>query len=145
MTFNFLKAHFFFYLCHYTTTRQYWFILFQIESSTTKCTEVCTLEPVEGARVEVVQVSGGKAARNIPKGSVLTRRLGLIVGITMGGFVFVILVGCLSYLKIKKRRSMKTDDTIGPQEYITYDRALSFQSTDPAHSNMGTTDTLIGS
>jgi hypothetical protein len=118
----------------------------QIESSTTKCTEVSTLEPVEGARVEVVQVSSGKAARNIPKGSVLTRRLGLIVGISMGGIVFVVLVGCLSYLKIKKRRSLKVDENNVPQEYITYDRQLSFQSAvDPAHSNMGTTDTLIGS
>jgi hypothetical protein len=101
---------------------------------------------VEGARVEVVQVSSGKASRNIPKGSVLTRRLGLIVGISMGGIVFVVLVGCLSYLKIKKRRSLKVDENNVPQEYITYDRQLSFQSAvDPARSNMGTTDTLIGS
>lgn len=112
-----------------------------IESSTTRCTQVKTLEPVEGTRSEVIHVSSGKASRNIPQGSLLTRRLGLIVGSTMGCIVFVILVGCLSYLKLKKRRHVKTEEEAMPQEYISY-RHFSFQSGEP-QQNMGTTTTLI--
>jgi hypothetical protein len=112
-----------------------------IESSSTKCTHVKTLEPVEGTRQEVIHVSSGKASRNIPQGSILTRRLGLIVGSTMGCIVFVILVGCLSYLKLKKRRHVKTEEETMPQEYISY-RHFSFQGGEQP-PNMGTTTTLI--
>ncbi|KAF4513916.1 UNVERIFIED_CONTAM: hypothetical protein B566_EDAN017739 [Ephemera danica] len=112
-----------------------------VESSTTRCTQVKTLEPVEGATVPIIHVSSGKASRNIPQGSLLTRRLGLIVGSTMGCIVFIVLVGCLSYLKLKKRRNVKTEEAALPQEYISY-RHFSFQSGEQGQ-NMGTTTTLI--
>ncbi|XP_039299704.1 uncharacterized protein LOC120355410, partial [Nilaparvata lugens] len=64
------------------------------DSQTSRCTEVKTLE---GDSEE----SAGRGG-----GSILTRRLGLIVGSAMGFVVFVVLVSVLGYLKIKKQRQV---------------------------------------
>lgn len=78
-----------------------------VDSATTKCTQVRTLEKADG-------------------GSILTRRLGLIVGSCMGFVVFIVLVGVLTYLKLKKQQEAKRDQPL-PQEYISY-RHFSIQS-----------------
>lgn len=65
-------------------------------------------------------------------GSILTRRLGLIIGCAMGFVVFIILVSVLGYLKIKKQREVanKRDQPL-PQEYISY-RHFSLQGVEPS-------------
>ena len=116
------------------------------DSRSTRCSQVSTLEPVEGARAEVVHVAtGGKASRHVPpEGSILTRRLGLIVGCSAGSGSFLLLVGCLAYLKIKKRRVVKEpqDEPALPQEYVSYQH-FSFPNGGEQPSVMGTTTTLI--
>ncbi|XP_039274867.1 uncharacterized protein LOC120348993 [Nilaparvata lugens] len=95
------------------------------DSQTSRCTEVKTLE---GDSEE----SAGRGG-----GSILTRRLGLIVGSAMGFVVFVVLVSVLGYLKIKKQRQVasKRDQPL-PQEYISY-RHFSLAGVEP-----GTTASL---
>jgi hypothetical protein len=97
------------------------------DSPSTRCTEVRTLEaPVVG--------------EGLPKsGSILTRRLGLIVGSCMGFVVFIVLVSVLGYLKLKKQRVSNKREQPLPQEYISY-RHFSIQSGDNTQAvNIGTT------
>ena len=97
------------------------------DSPSTRCTDVRTLEaPTVG--------------ESPPEGgSILTRRLGLIVGSCMGFVVFIVLVSVLGYLKLKKQRASSKRDQPLPQEYISY-RHFSIQSGDNTQAvNIGTT------
>lgn len=78
------------------------------------CTQVSTLD---GSR----QVDED----NIFKGSILTRRLGLIVGSVLGCIVFVILISILGFLKLKKqkqeaKRNSENIQTINTTDYLNY-------------------------
>ncbi|PSN28966.1 hypothetical protein C0J52_28181, partial [Blattella germanica] len=96
------------------------------DSPSTRCTEVRTLEAPD-------------VADGVPEGSILTRRLGLIVGSCMGFVVFIVLVSVLGYLKLKKQRMANKRDQPLPQEYISY-RHFSIQSGDNSQAvNIGTT------
>lgn len=96
-----------------------------IESLTTKCTEVRTLEASDG----FPRGLGGLPDRGVGVPSILTRRLGLIVGCCMGFVVFVVLVSVLGYLKVKKQRNAVKRDQPIPPEYLSY-RHFSIQSGD---------------
>jgi len=64
------------------------------------------------------------------KSSILTRRLGLIIGSCLGCVVFIILVSVLGYLKIKKQREDIKREQPLPPEYLSY-RHFSLHTTDP--------------
>lgn len=64
------------------------------------------------------------------KSSILTRRLGLIIGSCLGCIVFIILVSILGYLKIKKQREDTKREQPLPPEYLSY-RHFSLHTTDP--------------
>jgi len=64
------------------------------------------------------------------KSSILTRRLGLIIGSCLGCVVFIILVSVLGYLKIKKQREDTKREQPLPPEYLSY-RHFSLHTTDP--------------
>ncbi|XP_011301867.1 chaoptin [Fopius arisanus] len=103
-----------------------------LDSPTSRCTKVKTLE-----KARVIVVSGDGAAMSDSSGAktVLTRRLGLIVGCCMGFVVFILLVSVLGYLKVKKQReAVKRDQQTVPPEYISY-RHFSIQSGDAGHNN----------
>lgn len=102
------------------------------DSTSTRCTEVRTLaEPEPGTG----SVGGG---------SVLTRRLGLIVGSCMGCVVFVALVSVLGYLKLKKQRTQAKREPPLPQEYISY-RHFSIQSSELPGTCIGIGNTSLNS
>ncbi|KAL1132683.1 hypothetical protein AAG570_010635 [Ranatra chinensis] len=105
-----------------------------VDSQTSRCTEVRTLEgSEEGASV-------GEPSTRVPS-SLITRRLGLIVGCCLGFLVFVILVAVLSYMKVKKQRQLAKREQPQPtQDYLSY-RHFSLQSADPfaAQHATGTT------
>lgn len=112
-----------------------------IDSSTSKCAEVSTL----GAPDLTILPDHSMGVQ-----SILTRRLGLIIGCCMGFIVFVILVSVLGYLKIKKqRRTIKREQPPAPPEYMSY-RHFSIQSGEMADrsghphfiTNMTNTTTL---
>ncbi|KAI5694456.1 hypothetical protein M8J76_017025, partial [Diaphorina citri] len=78
------------------------------------CTQVSTLDGTK-------QVD----ENNIFKGSILTRRLGLIVGSVLGCIVFIILVSILGFLKLKKqkqeaKRNSENIQTINTTDYLNY-------------------------
>lgn len=113
-----------------------------INSPMSRCTEVRTLDAPDSVIGEgSVGDRGGLA-------SILTRRLGLIVGSCMGFVVFIVLVSVLGYMKMKKQRAaMKREQPLAPNppEYMTY-RHFSLQGADRAEnacpsfiSNIGTT------
>ncbi|XP_071443356.1 chaoptin-like [Hetaerina americana] len=110
--------------------------ILMVDSPTTKCTQVRTLDHADGVSLGI-EGNGGRHTQgsgldgslgigSLPGGgyqpggdgpdfgnnggSILTRRLGLIVGSCMGFAVFVILVGALSYLKLKKQRAAAKRD-----------------------------------
>lgn len=99
-----------------------------VDSATSRCTEVKTL-----VAPEAIIVNGDGAQIGDASGvtSILTRRLGLIVGCCMGFVVFIFLVSVLGYLKVKKQREAVKRDADGeqpiPPEYISY-RHFSIQS-----------------
>lgn len=96
-----------------------------VDSLTTKCTEVRTLEAPD-------TFPGGLGSlpdRGVGVPSILTRRLGLIVGCCMGFVVFIVLVSVLGYLKVKKQRNAVKRDQPIPPEYLSY-RHFSIQSGD---------------
>lgn len=86
-----------------------------IDSPTSKCTYVSTLELPGGLINESIMPSNSMGFA-----SVLTRRLGLIVGSCMGFVVFIIMVSVLGYMKIKKQREVAKRDQPLPPEYISY-------------------------
>lgn len=97
------------------------------ESSTMKCEEEQTIADTRTVYVGSVSQEGIR--------SVLTRRLGLIVGCCLGFVVFIVLVTVLGYLKVKKQRAALKREQPVPPEYISY-RHFSIQSGDPhAHGN----------
>ena len=95
-----------------------------VDSATSRCTEVRTLEVPDA-----IVSSGGALLNDVSVvSSILTRRLGLIVGCCMGFVVFVLLISILGYLKVKKQReAVKRDAQPIPPEYISY-RHFSIQS-----------------
>lgn len=102
-----------------------------LDSLTTKCTEVRTLEATDGLPGGLGSLPGD---RSISVPSILTRRLGLIVGCCMGFVVFIVLVSVLGYLKVKKQRNAIKRNQPIPPEYLSY-RHFSIQSGDAgAHS-----------
>lgn len=113
-----------------------------VDSPTSKCAEVSTL----GVPDSIHGGLGILPDHSLGVQSILTRRLGLIIGCCMGFVVFIVLVSVLGYLKVKKqRRAIKRDQPI-PPEYLSY-RHFSIQSGEAgAHaghphfiSNMNTT------
>lgn len=94
------------------------------DSHTSKCIEVMTLGPPD------VLHGGLESSPDQGQGvqSILTRRLGLIIGCCMGVIVFIVLVSVLGYLKVKKQRAaVKRDQQPIPPEYLSY-RHFSIQS-----------------
>lgn len=101
-----------------------------VDSSTSRCTEVATLEVHDA----VASSDGSSMSDAGGVTSILTRRLGLIVGCCMGFIVFVLLVSILGYLKVKKQReTVKRDQQPVPPEYISY-RHFSIQSGEAGHA-----------
>ncbi|XP_076294700.1 uncharacterized protein LOC143215946 isoform X2 [Lasioglossum baleicum] len=111
-------------------------------SRTGLCTEVTTLYAPDSI------VGDGTLSDRGGLTTILTRRLGLIVGSCMGFVVFVVLISVLGYMKMKKQRSTEKRDqplSSNPQAYMSY-RHFSLQSGDRADnacpsfiSNIGTT------
>ncbi|CAG9834461.1 unnamed protein product [Diabrotica balteata] len=94
-----------------------------VDSPTSRCAEVNTLGAPDSMHVGM----GMLPDHSMGAQSILTRRLGLIIGCCMGFVVFVGLVSILGYLKIKKqRRAVKRDQPL-PPEYLSY-RHFSIQS-----------------
>lgn len=95
-----------------------------VDSPSSKCEEVSTLETPGSIHGEL----GSLPDHSFGIQSILTRRLGLIVGCCMGIIVFIILVSVLGYLKVKKQRNaIKRNRPAIPPEYISY-RHFSIQS-----------------
>ncbi|XP_076231109.1 uncharacterized protein LOC143177181 [Calliopsis andreniformis] len=99
------------------------------DSSTSRCTEVKTLEAPEA----VISSDGSSMGDVGSVSSFLTRRLGLIVGCCMGFVVFLLLVSVLGYLKVKKQRETVKREQPIPPEYISY-RHFSIQSGEAGHA-----------
>lgn len=95
-----------------------------------RCTEVRTLDIGEDYRI-----------RSPHENSILTRRLGLIIGSCMGCIVFVILVVILVLMKIKKQRKNAKNDQPLPPEYLSY-RHFSLQGCDSLSVHAQRTSTL---
>lgn len=91
------------------------------DSSTSKCEEISTLGIAEVTHI------GSISDQNYGNQSILTRRLGLIIGCCMGFVVFIVLVSVLGYLKMKKQRAAVKREVPMPPEYISY-RHFSIQS-----------------
>lgn len=89
------------------------------DTQSSRCTEVKTL---------VGDISYYSDEQH--KSSILTRRLGLIIGSCLGCVVFIILVSVLGYLKIKKQRKDTKREQPLPPEYLSY-RHFSLHTTDP--------------
>lgn len=104
------------------------------DSRTSRCTEVKTLEAPD------MEISSDGSPGDVGGvTSILTRRLGLIVGCCMGFVVFIVLVSVLGYLKVKKQReAVKRDQQPIPPEYISY-RHFSIQSGEAGHAARVTT------
>lgn len=94
-----------------------------VDSPTSKCTEVNTL----GVPDSIHGGLGSLPDQSVGVQSILTRRLGLIIGCCMGFIVFVVLVSVLGYLKVKKQRQAVKRDQPIPPEYLSY-RHFSIQS-----------------
>lgn len=99
------------------------------DSSTSRCTEVKTLESPDA----VISSDGSSMGDVGSVSSFLTRRLGLIVGCCMGFVVFLLLVSVLGYLKVKKQRETVKREQPIPPEYISY-RHFSIQSGEAGHA-----------
>lgn len=101
-----------------------------VNSPTSRCTEVRTLDAPDSV------VGDGTVSDRGSLASILTRRLGLIVGSCMGFVVFVVLISVLGYMKMKKQRAtIKRDQPLSsnPPEYMSY-RHFSLQSGDRAEN-----------
>ncbi|XP_062539989.1 protein artichoke [Armigeres subalbatus] len=89
-----------------------------MDTPTSKCTEVRTLDAIGPNPLAEVD---GMSSQGIIH-SILTRRLGLIVGCCLGIIVFIVLVSVLGYLKIKKQRldaAKRQQQPMAP-EFISY-------------------------
>lgn len=96
-----------------------------IDSPTSRCAEVATLGASDSIQVGLETSDQQLNAVS----SILTRRLGLIIGCAMGFVVFIGLVSILGYLKMKKQRQAvkRNEQPSVPPEYISY-RHFSIQS-----------------
>lgn len=89
-----------------------------MDTPTSRCTEVRTLDAIGPNPLAEVD---GMSSQGIIH-SILTRRLGLIVGCCLGIIVFIVLVSVLGYLKIKKQRleaAKRQQQPMAP-EFISY-------------------------
>lgn len=84
------------------------------ESMTSRCTQIRTLYTLSSVMEMDPSRQGGFFH------SLLTRRLGLIVGCALGIFVFIVLVSVLGWMKIKKRRIEQAKRQQMPQEFVSY-------------------------
>lgn len=84
------------------------------ESMTSRCTQVRTLYALSSI-MEMNSLSSNGVLHTL-----VTRRLGLIVGCFLGIFVFVILIIVLGWLKVKKRRIEQLKRAQMPQEFQSY-------------------------
>lgn len=85
---------------------------------TAKCQEVTTLDSAPN----LIMDENGLAGHSFIH-SILTRRLGLIVGCCLGIIVFIVLVSVLGWLKLKKQRLIdesKRNLQPMPPEFISY-------------------------
>lgn len=92
-----------------------------VDSQTSKCEQISTLGISDVMHIESI------SDHSYSIQSILTRRLGLIVGCCMGFVVFIVLVSVLGYLKVKKQRAAVKREIPIPPEYISY-RHFSIQS-----------------
>lgn len=102
-----------------------------VSSAMSRCTEVRTLESPSSV------LGDGVVGDRSTLASILTRRLGLIVGSCMGFIVFVVLISVLGYLKMKKQRAQaKREQPLAPNppEYLSY-RHFSLQGGDRPETN----------
>jgi hypothetical protein len=84
------------------------------ESMTSRCTQVRTLYTLSSVMHMDPSTTGGFFR------SLLTRRLGLIVGCALGILVFIVLISVLGWLKVKKRRIEQAKRQTMPQEFVSY-------------------------
>lgn len=84
------------------------------ESMTSRCTQIRTLYTLSSVMEMDLSRNNGFFH------SLLTRRLGLIVGCALGILVFIVLVSVLGWLKIKKRRIEQAKRQQMPQEFVSY-------------------------
>ncbi|XP_012157480.1 uncharacterized protein LOC101458689 [Ceratitis capitata] len=85
-------------------------------SHITTCTDVQTLDSTPS----LVADENGLASNSFLH-SILTRRLGLIVGCCLGIIVFIVMISVLSYVKLKKQRIENAKRQAAmPPEYISY-------------------------
>lgn len=84
------------------------------QSMTSRCTQIRTLYTLSS----VMEMDPSR--NNGFFHSLLTRRLGLIVGCALGILVFIVLVSVLGWLKIKKRRIEQAKRQQMPQEFVSY-------------------------
>ncbi|XP_050084500.1 chaoptin [Anopheles aquasalis] len=91
-----------------------------MDTPTSRCTEVRTLNAI-GLHAGVGAEESGQPGESLLH-SILTRRLGLIVGCCLGIVVFIVLVSVLGWLKIKKRRleAAKRQQQPHQPEFISY-------------------------
>ncbi|XP_058063169.1 toll-like receptor 6 [Anopheles bellator] len=89
-----------------------------MDTPTSRCTEVRTLDAIGPNPLAEVD---GMSSESIIH-SILTRRLGLIVGCCLGIVVFIVLVSVLGWLKIKKQRleAAKRQQQPHQPEFISY-------------------------
>lgn len=104
------------------------------ESMTSRCTQVRTLYALSSI-MEMDSLSSNGFLH-----SLVTRRLGLIVGCCLGILVFIVLVSVLGWLKIKKRRIEQAKRQQMPQDFMTmsyrsYSISQDEQNRDPNHYN----------
>lgn len=101
------------------------------ETMTSRCTQVRTLYALSSI-MEMDSLSSTGFFH-----SLVTRRLGLIVGCCLGIFVFIVLIAVLGWLKIKKRRIEQAKRQQMPQEFLTY-RSYDDPPPDSTHYNNNT-------
>lgn len=84
---------------------------------TSKCDEVVTLD----AEPSLIMDEHGLASTSFIQ-SLLTRRLGLIVGCFLGIIVFIVLISVLGWLKVKKQRVLEETKRMEPHppDFISY-------------------------
>ncbi|XP_053678069.1 protein artichoke [Anopheles nili] len=89
-----------------------------MDTPTSRCTEVRTLDSIGP---NPLAEADGMSGRSIIH-SILTRRLGLIVGCCLGIVVFIVLISVLGWLKIKKQRleAAKRQQQPHQPEFISY-------------------------
>lgn len=104
------------------------------ESMTSRCTQVRTLYALSSI-MEMDSLSSAGFFH-----SLVTRRLGLIVGCCLGIFVFIVLIAVLGWLKVKKRRIEQAKRQQMPQDFMSmsyrsYSMVQDEQNRDPNHYN----------